>query len=180
MNQDGVGACSGVRRCPVQGLLHAPARDERLRPGNDQEIRRLLRLFGGPDFATMLLHRHQLALHARIKTAALREDIVFERNRRHARGFVLDNRPHHIDGVAVAIIAIGDNGQACGSPDLLNGVEVLRHGEEVRIRQGKLCGRDGKTAGPDGIKPGSLDEACAQGIMSSNGHHNSRAAQQVT
>ncbi len=163
----------GVGVGPAQRLLHAPARDEGLDPRDQHEVGVLAGVDRGADLARELLHRQELALHARVEAALLGEDVVLHADARDARPLVLLHGAHDVDHVAVAVVDVRDDRRRHRLVDEQGGLEVLGHGEQVHVRHRPLGGGDREAGGPHHREARRLDELGGERVVGA--HHRDQA-----
>jgi len=164
MDEHGVGAGGRVGPCPAESLFHAEARDQRLGAGDHGEGGVAPSRSGSFDLPRVLVDCHEIAANPCVKAAPLREVVVLDADAGRARALELADRPHDVDRVAVAVVAVGDDGDADGVDDAADRLERLGEGQDVRVRHG-LNGRDPEAARPDGVEAGSLGELGRQRVM---------------
>src|SRR5712692_4384732 len=93
-----------------------------------------------------------------VETALLREDIVLHADAGDSGALVFFHGAHHVDHIAVAVVDVGDHGAGHGVVDVLGGLEILGHGQEIHVRDAALSRGDGEARRPDHGKAGGLDE----------------------
>jgi hypothetical protein len=177
VDEDHVGAGVRVRAAAPERLLHAPARDEGLGARDHDEVAVPLRRLGGADLGRVLLDVGQLALHARVEAAPLGEDVVLDADRRDAGGLVLLDAPDDVDGVAVAVVAVGHDRQAARRAHHLRDGEVLRHREDVRV--GDRVARGDLEAGrPEPVESGLFADPGRQAVVCADDDDRARPSHQ--
>ena len=164
MDQHHVGAGVRVRTPALEGLVHAPSGDEGFRARDDEEVVALARVEHGLDLARVLLDWGQLALDARVERAALGEDVVLDADGGDALGLV---GPHHVDdvdGVAVAVVAVGDDRDVDRLDHPRGRAQLVGHREDVGVRHA-VRGGDLEAGRPDGVEPGRLDQLRREAVV---------------
>jgi hypothetical protein len=177
VDQHHVGAGRGVGAAALERFLHAPAGNQRFGAGDDHEVRIALRALGRTDLAGVLLDAGELATHARVEAAALGEDVVFDADGGDAGALVLLDAADDVDGIAVAIVAIGDHGELGGVVDLGGDFEVLRHGKHAGVRHGARRS-DLEPARPHPVEAGFFGQPGGQAVVRPHQQHRRRARQQ--
>jgi hypothetical protein len=127
-------------------------------------VRVLTRGSGGRDFSGMFIHRYEFTLNPGVETAPFGEDVVLDTEAGDASAFILGDGSYDVDGIAEAVVTIGDHRNADRFDHAANGVEGFTHGEDVGVGQ---CanGGDAKPASPDGVKPCFFREFRREGIV---------------
>ena len=133
---------------------------------------------GGLDLARMLLGRHEVAAHAGVEAAPLGELVVLDADASRAGALELARRAHHVDGVAVAVVAVGDDRDRHRVADAPDRIERLGEGQDVGVGDG-LDGRDAEPARPDGVEAGFLGELGRQRVVGSRRQHHLRPPEQT-
>ena len=164
VDEDRIGTGFRVRCSPAQRLAFPPAGDERLGPGDDDEIRTRPRRPGRLNLARVLVDRNEFALNAGVEAAPFGEDVVFDTDTRGAGAGVFGDRPHDVDRVAEAVVAVGDDRDVHRVAHAPHRVQRLTHGENVGVGQ-RVDRGDAETAGPDGVEAGFLGEFGRQGVV---------------
>src|SRR5262249_42136208 len=123
LDEEHVRARSGGGHRPLDRVFE-PRDGDRVRPGNDQEIRIGPGVDGGPYAAGEFAPRHHLL--AREVAAALRRDLVFEVERRDPRSLVLLDSASYLERAAVAGVGIGDEWDRNGGSQVPGLVGHLR------------------------------------------------------
>ena len=152
------------RRAPADRLVQPQPGDQRLGARDHDEIARAARRARRLHLAGVLLGRHELAPHAGVEAAALGELVVLDADARGAGALELARRAHHVDGVAVAVVAVGDDGDRHRVADPPHGVERLGEREDVGVRH-RLHGRDAEPARPDRVEPGLFGELRGERVV---------------
>ena len=178
MHQHQVGPGVGVGAAALERFFQAPAGDESFGAGDDDEVEALLRLLGGADFAAELVNAFELALDRSVEAAALGEDVVFDGDAGEARLFRFAHQAHDVDGVAEAVVAVGDDGERGGVVDFRGHRQVLGHGEDGGVGQGAR-GVDFKAARPDAVKARLFDELRGQAVVRAREQRRLRPPQQL-
>src|SRR5207249_3014175 len=137
-------------RAPERLLLTKPG-DEGLGASDHQKPRIAPRGRRRLDLPRVLLHRDQGPAHSRVEAAALRELVVLDTDAGGARALELAGGPHDIDGVAIAVVAVGDDRQTDRVDDAADGLEGLRERQDVRVRDG-ADGGDAEAARRYGVR----------------------------
>ena len=165
VEEDHVGARLRVRAGPGERLGHAVAGDERLGAGDDHEVGVALGSLGRTDLARVLLGGREFAPDVRVETRPLREDVVLDRDAGDARPLVLLDGADDVEGIAVAVVAVGDDRHVHGVVHVPRRLEVLGHREEVHVRHRPLRGGHGEARCPHDREAGLLGEPCAQRVV---------------
>ncbi len=164
MDENGISACLNISTGSTQCLIFPPAGNKSLCAGNNDKVGILPYGRRGLDFSGVLVNRDEFALDSSVKAASFGKDIIFNTNAGCPSMLVLGHRAYDVNGVAKAVITIGNHRNIhCGAhpPHCLQG---LAHCEDIGIRHG-IGGRDAKTAGPDGIKSGLLGQSGGESIV---------------
>ena len=169
MDEHGVRTGLRIRFSPSQRFLVSPAGDQRLGPGDNHEVRDSLRHLGGADLPAVLFNGNQLAAEAGVKTASLGIDVILDADGRDAGPFVVVDGPHHVQGIAIASVAVGDNRNADRLDHVPLNLQLLGRGDEAGVRHAFEGGRNTEPAGPNRIESGLLDQLGAERIVSSDG-----------
>src|SRR5439155_23320053 len=110
--------------------------------------------------------RHQIPTHARVEAASLRKLVVLDADAGRASALELGGGAHDVDGVAVAVVTVGDDRDADRVDDAAHGFEVRRQLQDVRIWD-RLDGGDAEAACPDGVEAGLLGQLRGEGVVRS-------------
>ena len=77
---------------------------------------------------------------------------------------------YHVDGVAVAVVAIGDDGDRNAFSHFARAAQVVIHRQNVGV--GDAAGRrDFKAAGPDALKGGFFSELGRKAVMGADNRY---------
>jgi hypothetical protein len=134
MDQDRVGAGAVVRLGAAERLLHGMAGDQRLHPRHDGEVVVELAVLGGADAAGELLHVGQ-GLCLADEGVGLREQLVLDAHAGDAALAQLAHEAAHVVEVAVAGVAVQQDGQVGGVRHVLDLLEHLGPGRLVVVAQ---------------------------------------------
>src|SRR5207302_3269773 len=116
------------------------------------------------DLPRVLVGGYEIAPDAGVEAAPLREVVVLDADARGARALELPDRAHDVDGVAVAVVAIGHDGDFYRVDDAANRLERLGKGQDVGIGNA-LDGGDAEPARPDGVEAALLGELGGERIV---------------
>jgi hypothetical protein len=178
VDQDRVGAGQVVCLRAPQRLGEAPARDERLDPRDQDEVRILLAVLAGLDLPAELVdvsQRLELGAQERVR---LREELVLDGDAGHARLLQLAHEPAHVVEVAVAGVAVEQDRDRRRVGHEGDVVGHLRPRELVVVPDAK-GGRDRQAAAPDGLEPGLLRDARREPAVSFHQKRDLRTADEL-
>ncbi len=164
VDQNSVGAGLAVRLGAAQGLVHAPTRDQRLHPSDDDEIRILLAVLSGADLALKLGDVGQRLAMAVDEAVGFGEQLVLDAHAGDAPLLQLLHQAAHVVEVAVASVAVDEDGNAARIGHELQHVHHLGPARLVVVAHPELRG-EGEPAGPDALEAGLLDDAGADAVM---------------
>src|SRR5947208_1114281 len=108
--------------------------------------------------------RQPAAAHPRVEAAPLGELVVLDADAGRAGALELGSGAHHVDRVAVAVVAVSDDRDDDRVDDAAHGLEGLRQRQDVRIGDG-LDGGDAEAACPDGVEAGLLGELRGERVV---------------
>ncbi|GIX28228.1 MAG: hypothetical protein KatS3mg123_2109 [Burkholderiales bacterium] len=164
VDQDGVGAGGMIGLGPAQGLVQAPAGDQRLHPRHDDEVRIALAVLAGADLALELGDVGQGLAVAVDQAVHLGKQLVLDAHPGDAAAFQLLHQTAHAVEVAVACISIHEDRNAGGVGHELHHVHHLGPARLVVVAHAEL-GREGEPARPDALEAGLFHDAGAQAVV---------------
>ena len=164
VDQDGVRACFAIGRSPLQGLIHAPARDQRLHPRDNAEVRVPLAVLAGPDLAAELVDVCQGLFTAVDEAVGLGELLVFDTHAGYPPLFEFPHQAPHVVEVAVTGVAVQQDRDIRGVGHEFQHVHHLGPACLVAVPHAELR-RQGEAARPDALEPGLLHEFRRDAVM---------------
>ena len=164
MYQDGIGPGCAISLGPLQGLIHAPARDQCLHPCNNAKIRVLPAVFTGPDLAAKFINIGQGLFLAVNEAVGLGEFLVFNADAGYAALFELSDQAPHVVEVAVTGITVQQDRDIRGVGHEFQHVDDLGPACFITVPDTEL-GRHGQAAGPDPLEPCLLHEFGRDAVM---------------
>jgi hypothetical protein len=164
VHEDGVGAGEAVGLGALHGLLEAPARDEGLDAGDDDEILVPLGVLAGLDLAGKLVDAREGLGRAADEAVGLGEELVFDADARDAALLQLADDAAEGVEVAVAGVAVEEHRHRGGVGHKLPDLEHLGPAGLVVIAYAE-GGGDGQAAAPDALESGLLGHLGAEAVV---------------
>ena len=175
VDQDRVGARRLIGLGALEGFRESPARDQRLHARHQHEVRIRLAVLAGLDLAAELVdvgERLQLRPEERVR---LGEELVLDDDAGDADLLELPDEPAHAVEVAVAGVAVEEDGNVDGLGHERDVVHHLRPAQLVVVPDAK-GGRDGQAARPDPFEAGLLRRCARRARRAPPSGRRSRAA----
>ena len=163
MNKDGVRAGTPVCLRPPQRLVVTAARDERFRPGNNDEAVVAPRVSGGAKTPAELVDVRQLRRSVD-KAVDLWKRLVLEADAGGAALLQFANEPACIVEVAVSRIAVDENRHGCRVGHEFDDIDDLSPRRLVAVTYPEAR-RDRQPTGPDRLEPGLLGDVSAEAVV---------------
>jgi hypothetical protein len=168
------------------GLAIAPAALERrvqafdgarVGAGDDHEVVRAARLDRGPHLLDHLICRDHVL--ARQMPAALRRHLVLEMERRHPGRLVLADCAHDVERVAVAVVGVGDHGDADGLHETAGVVDHLAERQQPDVGASQERRRGAVAGHVHGFEARLLDQPRRQRVVGAGRDDGVRACEQL-
>lgn len=167
MDQKSVGARALVHLGPVEGLVQATTRDQRLDPRHDHQLAAATALHGGADLGREIRGRDELVV-ALQEAVQFGKQLVFDAHTRHAAGLVGADHVGDVVRVAESRVAVREDRYGDRAGHRGGRLEAFRHGQDIRVRD--ACRRGYlQSARPDEIETGFLGDPGAQRAVATGG-----------
>src|ERR1044071_172208 len=111
--------------------------------------------------------------------ASLGRNLIFEDDSRSSGRFEFPNGALHLRQIAVASIAVGDQGNRDATADSADLIRHFRHGQEVEVRQPQQTRRASKSTDEQRYESGLLDNERAEHVVRAHRREDSRTSKQL-
>ena len=171
----GAGPVIGLR--PAQRLVHAPAGNQRLDARHDLKVVVALAVLARFDAAAELVHVRQRLVLAD-EGVGLWEQLVLDADPRNATLAQLPHQAAHVVEIAVAGVAIHEDGDRGGVGHELQHFEDLGPGGLVVVAHAER-GRHREARGPDALEPGLFHDLGGEPVVRLHDEGEGRGVEQA-